>query len=308
MGVLWEPPLVAMHDGELTISDELVRALLTEQFPRWAGDPVRRVASGGTVNAIFRIGEGLVARFPLVGDDPDQALEVLEAEALSAAEFARCSPVPAPVPVALGAPGPGYPLPWSVQTWLPGTVAGGDDLRHGDRFADDLAELITALRSVDTRGRTFSGSNRGGDLHDHDAWMATCLSRSAGLLDVTTAARMWDGFRDLPRTAPDVMAHGDLVPGNVLVADGRLTGVLDTGGFAAADPALDLVAGWHLLDDGPRARLRAALGCGDLEWERGRAWAFEQAMGLVWYYVDTNRSMSALGRRTLARLEPRTSR
>ena len=35
----------------------------------------------------------------------------------------------------------------------------------------------------------------------------------------------------------------DLVPGNVLVAGGRLVGVLDVGGLAPADPALGLV--WY---------------------------------------------------------------
>jgi hypothetical protein len=47
---------------------------------------------------------------------------------------------------------------------------------------------------------------------------------------------------------------------------------------------------------------RDRLGAEDLEWERGRAWAFEQALGLVWYYADSNPVMSALGRRTLQRI------
>jgi aminoglycoside phosphotransferase (APT) family kinase protein len=98
------------------------------------------------------------------------------------------------------------------------------------------------------------------------------------------------------------MTHGDLIPGNVLVAHGRLVGVLDVGGLGPADPALDLVAAWHLLDAGPRRVLRADLRCDDLEWARGQAWAFEQAMGLVWYYADTNPAMSGLGRRTLSRI------
>lgn len=291
-----------MHAGELVVTEEAVRGLVAAQFPRWAGYPVRRIASSGTVNAIFQIGEQLAARFPLVGDDPETARELLAAEAMAATEFADRSPFPAPVPVAVGAPGPGYPLPWAVQTWLPGTVATGDGPSGSDAFAQDLATLIAALRATDTRRRIFNGANRGGDLHRHDAWVATCLHNSEQLLDVAAAARMWDSVRDLPRTAPDVMTHGDLIPANLLTADGRLTGVLDGGGFAPADPALDVIAGWHLLDDGPRATFRAALGCGDLEWERSKAWAFEQAMGAVWYYVDTNPAMSTMGRRTLARL------
>ena len=50
-----------------------------------------------------------------------------------------------------------------------------------------------------------------------------------------------------------MMSHGDLIPGNVLVSGGRLAGVLDVGGVGPADPALDLVAAWHLLEDWPPA-------------------------------------------------------
>ena len=111
-------------------------------------------------------------------------------------------------------------------------------------------------------------------------------------------------MRALPRgAAGDVMSHGDLIPGNVLVSGGRLAGILDVGDLGPAEPELDLVAAWHLLEDGPRKVLRDGLRCDDLEWERGQAWAFEQAMGLVWYYADSNPAMSRMGRRTLDRIQ-----
>ena len=91
-------------------------------------------------------------------------------------------------------------------------------------------------------------------------------------------------------------------PATVPVSAGRLAGALDSGGLGAADPSLDLIPAWNLLDDAPRERFRSLLGCGDLEWERGRAWAFQQSMGLVWYYVESNPAMSRMGRRTLERL------
>lgn len=59
---------------------------------------------------------------------------------------------------------------------------------------------------------------------------------------------------------------------------------------------------WHLLESGPRRVLRDTLGCDGLEWERGKAWAFEQAMGAVWYYAESNPAMSRMGRRTLERI------
>jgi hypothetical protein len=210
-----------------------------------------------------------------------------------------------PEPIALGEPGAGYPPPWSVQTLLPGTVATDTDPGHSAAFALDLAEFITGVRSIPALGRTFSGPGRGGDLRDHDEWLETCFLHSGGLLDVPRLRRMWAALRDLPRgDAADVMNHGDLMPGNVLVAgDRRLAGILDVGGLQAADPALDLVGAWHLLEAGPRRALREALGSGDLEWARGRAWAFQQSMGLVWYYADSNPVMAGIGRRTQIYLE-----
>jgi aminoglycoside phosphotransferase (APT) family kinase protein len=204
--------------------------------------------------------------------------------------------------VAIGSPGHGYPLPWSVQTWVSGTPATDDDPAASVAFAEDLAAFITALRKMDTRGRSFSGTGRGGDLRDHDDWMTTCFDASQGMVDVVTLRRLWEDLRTLPPVGPDVMAHRDLIPGNVLVEDGRLVGVIDVGGFGPADRALDLVSGWHLLDDEPRQHLHSLLGCTDLEWGRGMAWALQQAMGTVWYYVESNPPMSEMGHRTLQRI------
>jgi aminoglycoside phosphotransferase (APT) family kinase protein len=294
-----------MHPGQLDVPVETVRALVDEQFPQWRQLPIESVAAHGTVNAIFRIGEGLAARFPLEPREASRVRRWLESEAEAAAELAGSTRFPTPEPVALGEPGAGYPLPWSVQTWLPGVVATDADPGGSAAFADDLAEFITDMRAIGTRGRVFSGTGRGGDLQSHDAFMDECFRRSEQLLDVPRLRRIWAELRCLPRgESPDVMSHCDLIPGNVLVSGGRLAGILDVGGFGAADPALDLVSAWHLLEAGPRLILREALGCADLTWQRGRAWAFEQAMGLVWYYVDTNPAMSQLGRRTLERLLP----
>ncbi|MEV0200302.1 aminoglycoside phosphotransferase family protein [Nonomuraea sp. NPDC050691] len=292
-----------MHADQLTVTPETVRALVDEQFPGWRELPVRRVASQGTVNAIFRIGDELTARFPLQPGDVESIRRGLESEAEAARELAGRTRYPTPEPVALGEPGAGYPLPWSVQTWLPGVVASDEDPGDSVAFAHDLADLISDLRAVSTRGRTFAGDGRGGDLRAHDAWVETCLRNSEHLLDIRPLRRLWDTMRDLPRhPAGDVMTHGDLIPGNVLVSAGRLSGILDVGGFGPADPALDLVSAWHLLETVPRRALRERLGSGDLEWERGKAWAFQQSMGAVWYYVDTNPAMSRMGRRTLDRI------
>jgi aminoglycoside phosphotransferase (APT) family kinase protein len=297
-----------MHAGQLNVTGETVRALVAGQFPGWRRLGISRVRSQGTVSSIFRIGDGLAARFALQPDEAGAARRRLEAEASAARELAGRTRFPTPQPVALGEPGPGYPLPWSVQTWLPGTVAADEDPGESVAFAHDLAEFILGVRAIGTGGRAFSGRGRGGELRSHDAWLETCFGHSGQLLDVSRLRRLWDGMRGLPRgPGADVMSHGDLIGGNVLVSGGRLAGILDVGGLGPADPALDLVAAWHLLESGPRQALRDDLGCDDLEWARGQAWAFEQAMGAVWYYAASNPAMARMGRRTLERIQAATA-
>ena len=291
-----------MHPDQQLVSLAMVTELVDQQFPEWRGMPVAEVASQGTVNALFRLGGQFVARFPLRPGDHTVTRRWLESEAQAARELSGRTRFRTPEPVALGEPGAGYPLPWSVQTWVPGTVATAEDPGESVAFGYDLAEFIRGVRAIDTRGRAFDGRGRGGDLQSADAWMATCFERSGQLLDVPQLRRLWTAMRALPRSAGDVMTHGDLIPGNVLVSDGRLVGVIDVGGLGPADPALDLVGAWHLLEAGPRQAFREDLGCDDLEWERGKAWAFEQSMGAAWYYADSNPAMSLMGQRTLRRI------
>ncbi|WP_405406997.1 phosphotransferase [Streptomyces sp. NBC_01104] len=112
-----------MHDDQADVTAEIVATLIREQFPQWSGKAIRPVSSTGTVHAIFRIGNDLSVRFPLRLADAAEALAVLEGEAQASAELAQVSRFSAPEPVALGKLGAGYPMPWSVQTWLSGTVA-----------------------------------------------------------------------------------------------------------------------------------------------------------------------------------------
>jgi hypothetical protein len=115
---------VDMHPGQLTVSADVVRGLVAEQFPRWRRLRVTDVVSTGTVNALFRIGDGLVARFPLQPASVEQTRRWLEAEARAAGELIGRTPFPTPRPVAIGEPGSGYPLVGS-------DVAGREPSRRG---------------------------------------------------------------------------------------------------------------------------------------------------------------------------------
>ena len=116
-----------MHAGQLAVSPQTVRELVDGQFPGWQGLAIKAVNAPGTVNAIFRIGEQLAARFPLQPGDAETVRRRLESEASASRELAGRTRFATPEPVAVGEPGAGYPLPWSVQTWLPGVTAIAED-------------------------------------------------------------------------------------------------------------------------------------------------------------------------------------
>jgi len=292
-----------MHPDQLDVDRDTAAALVREQFPQWGRWPVTPVTSHGTVNVLFRLGDELVLRFPLEPGDPDAKRQWLLREAGSARRLLGQVPVRTPEPVALGEPGRGYPLPWMVYRWLPGTVAAEAQVAGSSPFATDLAAFVTALRRMDVEGRRFSGSGRGGLLVSQDDYVAGCLAQSEGLIDTQGVARLW---AELRRTGgagvADAWTHGDLMPGNLLTAAGRLTAVLDVGGLAAADPALDLMPAWNLLTPASRSAFRSALGPDDDEWDRGQGWALTQAIGCLYYYRETNPVMSETARHTLQAL------
>lgn len=272
-----------MHPDQLDIDEEIARRLIVGRFPELEQMPVRHVPGAGTVNTIFRVGDGLAARFPLTATSDAE----VQREATALSEFAMHSPFPAPRPIGTGVADGDYPSAWSMQTWLSGATASPSGHATSEALADDLVSLILALRVADIAGRVFDGVGRGGDLHDSDERMKQCFERSTHLLDVGRAAALWNALRDVPRPGTDVMSHRDLTPENLLVAStsgsARLAGVLDSGGFGPADPALDLVCAWHLFDQPMREHLRRGVGADSVEWSRSAAWALQQSMGLVWY-------------------------
>ena len=84
-----------MHDGEVETDVGLVRRLLADQFPQWAGLPIRPVESYGTDHDIYRLGDDLSARLPRINWATAQA-------AREATWLPRLAPhVPLEVPVQL---------------------------------------------------------------------------------------------------------------------------------------------------------------------------------------------------------------
>lgn len=282
-----------MHLDEAHTDPALVRRLVAAQFPRWAHLPVRPVPSSGTDNAMYRLGDDLAVRLPRIpGAAGDVAMEQRWISFL-----APHLPVTVPGRVALGEPAEGYPYPWAVCRWLPGTNPATGDLP----LAEDLAEFITALRRVDPAGAPAAG--RGVPLASRDEPTRDAIARSVDLVDTAALTRLWDEALRLPVwEGGPTWLHGDLSPGNVLVDDGRLSAVIDWGTAGTGDPTVDLTVAWNLLPADTRPAFRAALGADEPTWLRGRAWALSISIIQLPYYVDTNPALAANSRHVLAEI------
>lgn len=277
-----------MHADEVETDVALVRRLLAAQFPEWAELEITPVSSYGTDHDIYRLGDGLAARLPRIDWATRQAAK--EAEWLP--RLAPHLPLALPVQIARGHAAEGYPFDWSVVEWLPGTNA-NDSIDDLSRAAVDLAAFVRALRGIDTADAPQRRRGaRGAPLAELDDSVRKSVALLDERFDREATLRAWEESLDAPAWDGDeVWVHGDLLPGNLLVVDGRLSAVIDWGGLGVGDPACDLQPAWNVFVGESRAVYRAELDVDDASWLRGRGWALLQAVNALPYYWETNPGM-----------------
>lgn len=275
-----------MHPDELDIDESLVRRLLAAQFPEWADLPIERVASAGTDNVLCRLGDDMVVRLPRIG----WAVSALKKEQQWLPRLAPHLPLAIPVPLAKGAPTDEFPWPWSVLRWLEGQTWTTDRISDPRDAAADLAAFVAAFRRIDaTGGPSPVLTERGRPLADRDATVREAIAALDARVDTRAVTAAWQTSLEAPVwEGPPVWFHGDLLPGNLLVAGGRLRAVIDFGGVAVGDPSCDLMPAWMLFSGESRNVFRIALAADEGSWLRGRGWALSVALIALPYYWDTN--------------------
>ncbi len=278
-----------VHDDELEIDEPLVRGLLAQQFPQWAGLPLER-AGDGTVNVIYRLGDELSLRLPRrEGPETEDDIEFRWLPVL-----APQLPVAIPRPVARGRPGVGYPWFWSIHTWLDGV------LPTEPLAVANVAALVGALQRIDTHGGPEPAGGRGRPLSYREPFVRDALQR----VHAPAAIELWERALKAPEWGgASVWIHADLDRRNVLIRDGRLAGVLDWGGVGIGDPAVDVMVAWKLVAREERDRFRVLLDIDDATWLRAQGWVLSQALIALGYYTpENNPALHAEATRWLAEL------
>jgi aminoglycoside phosphotransferase (APT) family kinase protein len=190
-------------------------------------------------------------------------------------------PVAIPPILGEGVPGEGYPYPWSVRGWLPGTRSDQAQIDDMPQFAASVAEFILALQCCDTTDGPAAGEHswyRGASLRHYDAETRDCLAALDGKIDTATAAEVWETALAAEWTREPVWFHGDIAVGNLLVVDGKLAAVIDFGTSGVGDPSCDLVIAWTTFSAESRRAFRDTVGQDSGTWARARGWALWKAM------------------------------
>jgi aminoglycoside phosphotransferase (APT) family kinase protein len=251
----------------------LVERLVAQQFPQWAGLPVRPVEHPGWDNFSFRLGEQLVARLPSAPGYAEQAAK--ERDWLPV--LAPALPMPIPEVVAMGEPSPEFPYEWTVFRWLTGMPLDVVPVVDEVALATDLAAFLVALRGVDATAGPRYGQHsawRGGPLGTWDAETSPLVEA----LGDDLLASLWSDALHSEHTGPPVWFHGDVAPGNLLVGGGALAAVIDFGCAGVGDPACDGVAAWTMFGGESREAFIETLGLDAGTWLRSAGWALWKAV------------------------------
>ena len=280
---------------EIATDVALVQRLLAAQFPHWVDLSIAPVQADSTDNAMYRLGANMAVRLPR----RESAATSIDKEHGWLPRLAPQLPLAVPLPVAKGAPGEGYPYPWSVVRWLDGETPRPGALDEMSA-ARELAAFVRALQAIDTGAGPRPGAHnqwRGVPLHQHDALMRQRFDWLADLEDISAIVAAWDRDSGAPRSKhAAVWIHGDLKAANLLCREGRLVGVLDWSCAALGDPANDLSVAWALFGPPARAAFRAELEVDDDTWMRGRAWALVEGVLALSYYRGKNDALAREGR------------
>jgi aminoglycoside phosphotransferase (APT) family kinase protein len=229
----------------------------------------------------------------------------LEKERYWLPQLAARLPLAVPVPLAAGRPGDGYPFQWAVYRWLQGEPATNAPIADPAQGASDLAGFIAALQKVDPAGGPPPGAHnffRGVPLATRDEDTRAAIAALGDEIDSAAATAVWEAALAAPecKRAP-IWIHGDLDARNLLVADGRISAVIDFGSLGIGDPACDVMVAWKLLSVETRELFRSALAVDDATWTRARGWALSQAViALTYYTLETNPVLVREARRWLA--------
>ncbi|SDT48791.1 Predicted kinase, aminoglycoside phosphotransferase (APT) family [Paenibacillaceae bacterium GAS479] len=281
----------------IQITVDLVRRLIQSQFPQWRDMEIRPVEKSGHDNRTFRLGNDMTVRLP----SHERYASAVEKELTWLPIFKPLLSLPIPAPVAKGEPTEEYTLPWSVNRWIEGDTVTHANISDLNEFAEDLARFLKELQAIDASEGIPAGVqnfHRGGNLAVYDQDSRSVIETLGDRFDQKLLTEIWELALATNYQSAPLWLHGDVAVGNLLVKDGRLSGVIDFGTMGVGDPSSDLVMAWNFFDDTSRKIFLDRMGFDADTVNRARGWALWKAL-ITYSWNEPGSEISNWGRNVI---------
>lgn len=259
------------------ITKEVVEKLIKDQFPKWAYLDIKPVEKSGHDNRTFHLGDEMTIRLPSGEDYVAQ----IEKEIQWLPKLKPFITLQISSPIAKGKPNSEYPFPWSINKYIEGETATYDKIHDLNKFAVDLGLFLKELHKIDTTDGPIAGKHnfyRGGDLKIYNSETEVALENLKDILPIEELHYIWIQAISSKWENENVWIHGDIAPGNLLVKNGALCGVIDFGIMAVGDPSCDYAMAWTFFDKNIRKAFFNTLECDENTINRARGWALWKAL------------------------------
>ena len=271
---------------------ELAQKLITEQFPEYMSLPITEVEKQGRNNRTYRLGNDMLIRMPTAERYAGKV--ALEQDLLP--QLAKYLSIAIPSPIKMGKASMDYPYPFSIYRYLPGRSLNLLTLTDQEQLAFDLAKFLKELQAITNVPGPTPGQNtfwRGAHVSAYDRGTREQITKLTDAINADQALALWEQACATKWNRAPVWIHGDFAIGNILVENGRLSGIIDCGGVAIGDPACDLVIAWTYFSGKSREIFIREMNLDTDTWLRARAWAlwkatFEMTSGELYNIEDKN--------------------
>lgn len=257
------------------IMTQLVQNLIKQQFPQWDNLEIKPVEKSGHDNRIFHLGDEMMIRLP----SGEAYAAQVEKEIKWLPKLQPFISLPISSPIVKGEPSADYPFTWSVNQYIMGEIATYKNIIDLKQFAVDLSNFLKELQCIDTTGAPVAGKHnfyRGADLEVYNEETQVALTKLKDVLPINELSAIWEQGMSSKWIKEAVWLHGDMAPGNLLVSDGKLCGVIDFGIMGIGDPACDYAMAWTFFDEESRKEFLKNLDSDTIY--RARGWALWKAL------------------------------
>lgn len=259
------------REPRFDVDEGTAARLVRMQFPRFAEYEIYPVIEQGWDNRVFRVGTGYLARFPTAKRYESQ----IERTFSSMRRISKHFDFSVPELVGIGSSDGPYPFRWAITSWIEGIPIDTQSGAIDPCLASQVGEFLAKLHLLDASDGPQPGRDnfhRGGSLRTYEVEARLALQQLSldGLgktleraLESDPSSRHW--------------VHGDVSPGNLLVRNQHLVGVIDWGLCAVGDPACDVAFGWTFLKGKARDAFLESVSVDEACLERARGWALWKA-------------------------------